>query len=196
MVGNNMVSKIVYPGVKIGHLEIIERLTDGRYRCICDCGTECIKTYIILRMAKQTGKELFCFKRCVLNDNKYIGLRSRHLEIIKVLDEVVNGEQMCKCRCDCGNIVEKPLMAIVNKQEWYCGDECTCKTRFRDIIGERFGKLVVLGYSHKEKRGIHIYHFYTCKCDCGNTVVVSRSQLLSRCRKSCGCIKDRKSKIM
>lgn len=58
-----------------------------------------------------------------------------------------------------------------------------------DIVGKEFGKLTVLKYSHsipcKSKRGY--FHYYSCKCQCGNIKLVERSNLLSRKTKSCGC---------
>lgn len=50
-----------------------------------------------------------------------------------------------------------------------------------DIIGNRYGKLLVLRYSKKVNR----HHKYICKCDCGNTVEVFRDNLLSGHKVSC-----------
>lgn len=53
-----------------------------------------------------------------------------------------------------------------------------------DLIGQRFGKLVVTGPSfHKGS-----YKFYApCKCDCGNTLDVVADNLISGNTSSCGC---------
>lgn len=51
-----------------------------------------------------------------------------------------------------------------------------------DIIGKRFGKLVVLELDHKTK-GVT---FWLCRCDCGKMSVVRRSGLLGG-TSSCGC---------
>lgn len=62
------------------------------------------------------------------------------------------------------------------------------------IPGQRFGKLIVIGYSHSKT---HIgknnrkraYDYYLCQCDCGNTKIVLRDRLISKIPpKSCGCI--------
>ncbi|MCM1269794.1 MAG: HNH endonuclease [Ruminococcus flavefaciens] len=50
-----------------------------------------------------------------------------------------------------------------------------------DIIGNRYGKLVVTSYSRKVKR----HHKYFCKCDCGNTIEVFRDNLLNGHKISC-----------
>jgi hypothetical protein len=55
-----------------------------------------------------------------------------------------------------------------------------------DIIGQRFGKLVVESLeSNGKKRGS--YPKFKCKCDCGKYTYLSRSTLRSGNTKSCGC---------
>lgn len=55
--------------------------------------------------------------------------------------------------------------------------------------GTRFGKLVVIKKSHTEKRKRTTYHYYECKCDCGNTKTLEHYQLFNGFSKSCGCLK-------
>lgn len=56
---------------------------------------------------------------------------------------------------------------------------------FKDITGEKFGRLTVKGYSHSKNKA-----FWVCKCECGNTVVVSGDKLRRGVTKSCGCIQE------
>lgn len=56
----------------------------------------------------------------------------------------------------------------------------------KNLIGNRYGRLTVIGKTGKKAHGKE--NVYLCKCDCGNTVEV-RSGLLSQGRKkSCGCL--------
>lgn len=55
--------------------------------------------------------------------------------------------------------------------------------RFYDITDVRFGRLVVIGYAGK--RGVR--HFWNCKCDCGKSKTVEKSNLTSGNTTSCGC---------
>lgn len=59
----------------------------------------------------------------------------------------------------------------------------------KDPTGQRFGKLVVLGYSHvfkrKSGRGLATWN---CKCDCGNEKAVIGHDLRSGRVQSCGCL--------
>lgn len=53
-----------------------------------------------------------------------------------------------------------------------------------DLVGKRFGRLVVLSYSHTDKKFAH----WDVLCDCGNTRVVRGSNLKRGRTKSCGCL--------
>lgn len=53
----------------------------------------------------------------------------------------------------------------------------------KNLVGQRFGKLVVLSLIPKTTRKT----FWLCKCDCGNEVII-RSDCLG-ITKSCGCLK-------
>lgn len=71
--------------------------------------------------------------------------------------------------------------------------------RLLDIIGKRFGKLIVLELLPRERdekgnlvlvgTGYPAPPKYLCQCDCGNKSIVGRHSLLSLTTKSCGCIK-------
>jgi len=58
-----------------------------------------------------------------------------------------------------------------------------------DIIGLRFGRLIVESFSHKvKKKTVGNFHYYNCICDCGNYKIVERDSLKFGKTKSCGCI--------
>lgn len=55
--------------------------------------------------------------------------------------------------------------------------------RFKDLTGQRFGRLVVI-----KKIGLRNGHAeWECRCDCGNVVNVVGCQLTGKKTKSCGC---------
>ena len=63
---------------------------------------------------------------------------------------------------------------------------------FVDFINQRFGRLVVIEKTDK-RSGTNV--IWKCKCDCGNEVFVSSSNLRSGHTQSCGCLqKERVSK--
>lgn len=53
----------------------------------------------------------------------------------------------------------------------------------KDLTGLRFGRLTVIGRA-KSRNG---RRFWECKCDCGNTCVVSTAHLTTGSTNSCGC---------
>lgn len=61
-----------------------------------------------------------------------------------------------------------------------------------DLTGERFGRLVIIGYAFS-KQG---QRYWKCQCDCGNTeVYIPTSKLKSKHTKSCGCLLKQRSGI-
>lgn len=58
--------------------------------------------------------------------------------------------------------------------------------RYKDITGQRFGKLEVIKYDHSSKRGDALWK---CRCDCGNFTVTRGSYLITGRTKSCGCLR-------
>lgn len=61
-----------------------------------------------------------------------------------------------------------------------------------DIIGVRFGRLIVQSNSHSEKctKSNGSKHYYNCLCDCGNTCIKERCYLKYGNTSSCGCIRS------
>lgn len=56
--------------------------------------------------------------------------------------------------------------------------------QIKDLTGQRFGRLVVLGYVGSVKRRTH----WLCRCDCGKESVAAGGNLRSGITQSCGCL--------
>lgn len=56
----------------------------------------------------------------------------------------------------------------------------------KDLIGQRFGRLIVIKREGKDK---HNRATWLCKCDCGNEKVVNSNNLRNGSTTSCGCLK-------
>lgn len=65
-------------------------------------------------------------------------------------------------------------------------------SKFIDLTGQRFGKLVVLERLANYKRK---QTYYKCKCDCGNEVITNSSKLRDGKKTSCGCEYKNKQKF-
>lgn len=58
--------------------------------------------------------------------------------------------------------------------------------KFKDIIGQKFGRLTVIKLHHV-KRTYRNFYYYLCKCECGKEHIVLKSSLLNGLTRSCGC---------
>lgn len=56
---------------------------------------------------------------------------------------------------------------------------------FKDLTGEKFGKLTVCEYVGKDDKGRSLWR---CVCDCGNEKILYTNALTSGHTKSCGCL--------
>lgn len=116
-------------------------------------------------------------KKRLLNIN--IGDKFSRLTVLEIFKD--NNRTMCRCKCDCGNIIVLRGDSLTRGNTKSCG----CIKR-KELLGEVFGYLTPLEYlGHK---------FWLCKCRCGNICKVTSSNLLSGNTKSCGCYRKSKPK--
>lgn len=60
----------------------------------------------------------------------------------------------------------------------------------KQLIGKKYARLTVIGYSHTDFSS-HIA-YWECLCDCGNKKIVPTNLLTRGTVKSCGCLRDEK----
>lgn len=101
------------------------------------------------------------------------------------------------CEClKCGKVYSVYQSTLKNGKGKMC-QNCARKAQSEsqrivhdEIIGKRFGRLVVTDWTTKNNRTRYI-----CQCDCGNQMTTSYDQLNRGKTKSCGCLrKDEASK--
>ena len=103
------------------------------------------------------------------------------------------GKREVMCLCDCGNEKRVSLNNLRYGNTTSCGcfeKENIRKRRKHNIVGERFGRLIVVG----EIEPIKNTRQFMCKCDCGNEKVVRIPDLLLGRTRSCGCLRKEISK--
>ena len=120
----------------------------------------------------------------------YIGQRSGRLTVEKELEPKrdPNGKprRQLLCLCDCGNYTTALAESISSGSKQSCGclrKETISKMREKNLVGQRFNRLLVESEAFRDGRGIH----WNCVCDCGNRCVVIGSNLLNGNSTSCGC---------
>ena len=101
------------------------------------------------------------------------------------------------CQCECGNTCVIRGDTLRNNHTISCG--CVQKENLRQsglnrkllLEGKKFGKLIVIKDSGKRDSCGGV--LWECQCDCGNTILVSTSNLTRKKEAtiSCGCIKSK-----
>lgn len=99
-------------------------------------------------------------------------------------DRTRTGKVFWLCKCDCGNIKSVESYKLKTGNTTSCGCE-QYNRPFRDLSGEKFGMLTVLGRVPNPKNSKALYR---CKCDCGNEINVCYSSLVYGDKKTCGCV--------
>ncbi len=59
----------------------------------------------------------------------------------------------------------------------------------KDLTGERFGRLLVIGQSGIQLRTEQRMTWWRCRCDCGEEIITGRADLITGKTKSCGCLR-------
>ena len=145
--------------------------------CQCSCG----------RIKSVRGDSLKKIKTCGECYKDLTGQKFGRLTALKKGKKDKAGHQYWICKCDCGNITEVNSDNLRRGLTQSCGclhSEITHKTVFKDLTGQKFGKLTALEHFIDETGKT----FWRCRCDCGNITTVQRNNLINGHTQSCGCI--------
>lgn len=178
--------------------ELIEQIDDSHWKCRClKCGLERDYSIQTLKLPRENSCVCTCTRSGVKIGDRY----DRLVAIKRDLSRVGKGQVYWLWQCDCGNIVSLPLKQIKNGNNSSCGCKqresrlVNCKIGYEksliDLTGQRFGKLVALRMlTDEEAEGRpKANKYWKCQCDCGNTHIVSTSNLRSKSgTRSCGCV--------
>lgn len=111
------------------------------------------------------------------------GQRFSRLVVISLDGVGVSGARWL-CQCDCGNstvVLSGNLRRGTSAATQSCG--CASGGRVKDLLGRRFGKLVVVAFDGVRKQRAH----WLCRCDCTRTKAISAGHLTQGHASSCGC---------
>jgi hypothetical protein len=158
--------------MKKNNIEVLETLPkeDTKKFPLCKCKCHCGNIF-----KTRYPKDV---ESCGCNRSKHnVGKRFNKLIIIKKVGNNISGSIIWGCLCDCGNIVQRTSSNLNNKSN------CGCvRLSIRNLIGKRFGKLIVIKKTNKRKNG---YFLWECKCDCGQ-IIERISSELKKGRQDCG----------
>ena len=98
-----------------------------------------------------------------------------------------NGSQWI-CDCDCGTkgvLVRREMLIRGKTKSCGCYKKEYLQSVFKDLTGQRFGKLTVIERFDKKGKT-----YWLCDCDCGTKgVIASSSDLKKGDKASCGCVR-------
>lgn len=130
-----------------------------------------------------------------------VGKKYGRWTVLEYAGQSKGKSDLFKCRCDCGTIKDVLGRSLKSGNSKSCGclkkDLLKSKTaekhhNFRDITGQRFGRLVAIKPSEIRKPNYPV--IWECKCDCGNVSYVPLTSLTSGKTMSCGCYFAEKNK--
>ncbi|MCD8364433.1 MAG: transcriptional regulator [Clostridiales bacterium] len=181
-------------GQRFGHLAVMEKTEQRKngyvlWRCRCDCGSELLVSSRSL--ANGIVSDCGCVPRkTARRGNVAEDLTGRRFGILTVVERCGNrnGRAVWRCRCDCGG--EKLVTAHALKSGGCRSCGCLKHRAGRnisDLTGQKFGRLTPLYPTEKRDSKNSVY--WNCRCDCGNIVEVTQSNLVYGTYRSCGCLR-------
>lgn len=182
-------------GMFFGELKVVDKKENHslknnrvftRWICKCSCGN------IIEVTASQlkTGH----VKSCGCLKNKKEDLSGTTIERLTFLYPDKNNVGKWICKCECGNLTSVFSSNVKRGLTKSCGclhSELISQKLTKDLIGQKFGRLLVIKRDNGVKKSNGVY--WQCRCDCGNYVSVISHSLTNGNTKSCGCLKSESS---
>ena len=158
------------------------------WRCLCDCGKEVVVESYNLKSGNT--KSCGCIKPKSIRNAQLKDLTGNKFGFYEVLelDEIKNGIAKWKCKCVCGEIKSVYGTNLTRGLSKSCGckkSEILKQKNIKDLSGEKYGRLTVLGLSWSNKNGDC---YFKCQCDCGNEKIIRGQYLKTGRVKSCGCL--------
>lgn len=118
------------------------------------------------------------------------GQRFGRLTVIERGENTRHNKMTWLCLCECGNTKHVIAGDLKSGRTNSCGclrKEATAKRLTEDLIGQRFGRLVVIGLSDTRVKDSVTWF---CKCDCGKFRDIPASYLKTAHIESCGCLRS------
>ena len=139
--------------IKLSENSVFENKAGAWWECKCDCGNLVTIKGTSLTYGQTTS--CGCYRLEKLREDRLIDLSGRRFGKLTVLQRVedyvspTNGKRRGRwlCQCDCGKQITTVTSYLTSGNTNSCGcykRERTSQTHFVDIVGERYGMLVVL----------------------------------------------------
>jgi hypothetical protein len=156
--------------------------------CNCICGNTI--TVAGFHLTSGHTKSCGCLQRELMSkrtSKNLIGMQFGRLTVIKDIGRSKRHNILWECLCICGKTAKVPTKLLTSGNTKSCGclkAERIRWTKFNDLEGKKFGRLLVIKMVGRNK---YNWPLWECKCDCGNTFEIAGTYLLLGHTKSCGC---------
>ncbi len=205
----------VEPGMRFGTLTVLEvakGCKENKYKpiatTVCDCGKEKIASCSSL--ARQSTRSCGSYE-CRPKTQRQLDARQIHpgakfgkLTVLRNAGKILRSKPGYKgratyrrqwdCLCECGKTTTVDDANLRSGGTVSCGCAHTEGARNRDnsssnLIGERFGRLVVLDVRYGKRQNGKSTTELLCRCDCGTEKWISAISVKYGNTSSCGCLK-------
>ena len=157
-----------------------------RWNCVCECGNKVtvLQTNLVSpKGSKSCGCIVGKCQGRTINPPNLVGNRYGKLTVLSRADPIFRSNRTNRkawlCRCDCGREVVSAEDNLVSGHTRSCG----CG-KGHSVKGQKLGMLTILSRSPSNTS----MRYWNCRCDCGNTIVVSQADIDWGAVTSCGCI--------
>lgn len=182
-------------GQKFGQLTPIEYIGNKKWKCLCDCGKECVVYSYNLQKGQQSCG---CLK---LKRENLIGQKFGLLTVLDNAPDYIqpngNKVKMCRCKCDCGKETIVRTGGLKNGTTKSCG--CLRTNRKSQPNSYKFQDDCVIGYTSPYNHLFYIdkedyekikqYHWYISST--GYVVAHIKKVLVSLHRFITNCPEDK-----
>jgi hypothetical protein len=195
-------------GLTFGRLTVLDLAPKNKdricWRCRCACGTEL--TVFSKYLRNGDTKSCGCLKPDILHRRNFKHGHSDRGQSSPTYTSWTGmfGHGIAVCKrwqlfenflADMGERPKSLVLSRIDKQQGFSPRNCEWATRLRptggiDLTGREFGRLTVLGISHRQRRSRRtlVIH-WQCRCICGTETSASTSDLRSGNTQSCGCFR-------
>ena len=162
--------------------------------CRCSCGNEKSILSGNFRFNKSKSCGASVHRESPVNFQDLRGQTFGRLLVLSRAENGPNWQVRWNCACSCGNFVTVSAGHLSSGHTRSCGcfqKDRTHETRFKDLTGKRFGKLVVIerNFEYQSIKNPK-QTYWNCLCDCGSKTVVTGGKLVFGHTQSCGCVKS------
>lgn len=178
-------------GQRFGKLVVIAEAGEGNWFCECMCDAR--NRIVVAELDLFSGAIKNCGK-CITAHKDLTGQVFGHVTAVKYLYTNSDNRAVWDCVCECGrhDIFDSHSLSnkrLVNRTCKYCRSEKLSKLKQDNLIGKKYGDLIVTDFAYVKKERTYWKCFCT-RCNNDEFIVIGKN-LVNGNTKSCGCRKHR-----